>query len=260
MRPVFIIGGSRMVSKSLKNIIRKYSTIDFVPEMFMICPRWLYKDFMTNASGHMDQRDHTYNINAMFDLIYSKKLYGNFWTSVHELDRTQLEKLIKQNGDNIKGVFKSIIELHAIVKSNTTPGVKFPVHYSQAERLLEWFPDAKIIHVTRAPRSIYVSQSNDHTSSSYSYINNGWIRFKYITHILIQSLWTAHVHKKLSSNKNYYLFKYESFLNKPQACMNDLSDFFYKSNMIRIWLIQRFIVIRHLMKSGVQTGAYKSHR
>lgn len=225
MQPVFIIGGSRTGSELLKNIIRKYSAIDFVPEMFMMCPGWLHKDFVANASSLMDKRDHTYDINGVLDLIYSKKLYGYFWTTVDELDRSQLEKLVKLNGNTLKGIFESIIELHAIVKSKTIPGAKFPVHYSKAEVLLKWFPDAKIIHTTRDPRAIYVSQSNKYTNSSCSYVKNGWIRLKHFVHIVIQTLWTAHVHKNLSNNKNYYLFKYEDFLNKPQSCMKSLCDF-----------------------------------
>ena len=225
MKPVFIVGGSRTGSELLKNIIRKYSVIDFAPEMFMICPGWLHKDFVANASNLMDKRDKTYDINGVLDLIYSKNLYGYFWTTIHELDRSQLEKLIKQNGSTLKGIFESILVLHAIEKSKTIPGAKFPVHYSQAERLLEWFPDARIIHTTRDPRAIYVSQSNKYTKLSYSYVKNGWIRFKHFVHIVIQTLWTAQIHKNLSNNKNYYLFKYEDFLNKPHSCMKSLCDF-----------------------------------
>lgn len=225
MQPVFIIGGSRTGSELLKNIIRKYSAIDLAPEMFMMCPGWLHKDFVANASKILNKRDHTYDINGVLDLIYSEKLYGYFWSTVHELDRGQLKKLINKNGNTLKGVFQSIIELHAIEKSKTIPGAKFPVHYSMAERLLQWFPDARIIHTTRDPRAIYVSQSKKYTNESYSYIKNGWLRFIHFVHIVIQTLWTAHVHKKLSSNKNYYLFKYEDFLNKPQSSMKGLCVF-----------------------------------
>jgi len=234
MKPVFIVGGSRTGSELLKNIVRKYSDVDFVPEMFMICPRWLHKDFMVNASGLMNQSDHTYDINGVLDLIYSKKLYGYFWTVVHELDRSQLEKLIYKNGNTLKGIFESILELHAFVKSKSIPGAKFPVHYSESEQLLEWFPDARIIHTIRDPRAIYVSQSNKYTSKSYSYVKNGWVRFKHFVHIVIQTLWTSRVHSHLSGKENYYLFKYEDFLNDPEKCMISLCEFLqieYISNM-----------------------------
>src|SRR5690606_31300384 len=36
-------------------------------------------------------------------------------------------------------------------------GAKFPVHYSYGEQLLRYFPDCKIVYLTRDPRDIYCS-------------------------------------------------------------------------------------------------------
>ena len=225
MKPVFIVGGSRTGSELLKNILRKYSKIDFSPEMFILCPRWLHKDFVTSANKFFNKNDQTYDVSGVLDLIYSNKLYGYFWTTVDGLDRKKLEKLINKNGNTLKGIFESIIKLNALKNSKEIPGAKFPVHFSQSEQLLEWFPDARIIHTIRDPRAIYVSQSNKYTNLSYSRLKNSWIKFKHFVHILIQTLWTAHIHNKLSSNTNYYLFKYEDFLNNPEVCMMNLCKF-----------------------------------
>lgn len=222
MKPVFIIGGSRTGSELLKNIVCKYTEINFTPEMFMMCPRWLHKDFVSSARDYMKKDGSTYEIDTVLDLIYSGELYGYFWTTIHEIDRGELKDLIVKKGSTLKSIFESLIELDAKVKSKKICGAKFPTHYSHTETLLKWFPDCKIIHTIRDPRAIYISQSNKYTSPSYSYARNNWVRFKHFTHIMIQTLWTARVHKKLCNNENYYLFKYESFLENPQKCMQDL--------------------------------------
>lgn len=234
MKPVFIIGGSRTGSELLKNIIRKYTEIDFVPEMFMLSPGWLHKDFKTSAEALLDKNSQLYDVQATLDLIYSGDLYGFFWTRVEELDRSELQKKIDENGSTLYGIFKSILQVHAKVKNKSVPGAKFPVHYSRAHMLKEWFPECKIIHTTRDPRAIYVSQSNKYTKSSNSYLSNVWIKFKHFTHIVIQSLWTAKIHNEMKGSHSYYLFKYEDFLSDPVNCMKNLSSFLeveYRSEM-----------------------------
>lgn len=50
---------------------------------------------------------------------------------------------------------------HAIIRSSSPGrgrvGAKFPVHYSYGEQLLRYFPECKIVYLTRDPRDIYCS-------------------------------------------------------------------------------------------------------
>lgn len=224
-KPVFIIGGSRTGSELLKNIIRKYSNINFVPEMFLLCPRWLHKDFKATANKALIKNTDKYDIDMLLDVIFSKTAYGYLWTTVDEFDRAELKKYFERNNNDLRGIFLSIMEYHSIMKNKTRLGAKFPVHYSYAETLKHWFPDCVIIHTVRDPRAIYVSQSNKYIRKSNNIIGQTIIRIVHFSHIVIQTLWTSKIHNRLSIYNNYYLFRYEDFLSAPEKSMSSLCDF-----------------------------------
>ncbi len=97
----------------------------------------------------------------------------------------------------LQGVFAALLKVHAAANHKSIPGAKFPVHYSYAERLIEWFPDCRIIHTVRDPRAVYASQATKHTKDERSMSKVLWKRLQRFVHINIQSWWTTRVHERM---------------------------------------------------------------
>ena len=225
-RPVFIIGGSRTGSEMLKTMLSKSEDLDFVDELFLLCPAWLHTDLRRNVRRHVGKLDQIGAIDRLIDLVFSKKPYGWFWTVVDEkLDRESLRNEMLGKPVNMRSLFLAIMVVHACRRGRSCIGAKFPLHYSYADKLIDWFPNCRLIHTTRFPKAVYASQAAKYTKKSQSYSKKMYFRFKQFVHINIQTAWTARVHNRYLSMPNYLLVRYEDVVQEPETQLRVICEF-----------------------------------
>lgn len=225
-RPIFIIGGSRTGSEMLKTMLSASPEIDFVDELFLYCPRWLHKDLATNIAEHVGSLESSDALDRLLDLFYSGIPYGWFWSVVErELDRAALRDQLAGSALNHRSILASIMAVHARMRNKSRLGAKFPMHYSDTDRLLAWFPNCHLIHTTREPKDVYASQAAKYISDDQNRISRNFSRFKQFVHINIQTTWTAHLHKRLRTLPNYRLVRYEDIVLSPEKTTRDLCAF-----------------------------------
>lgn len=224
--PVFIIGGSRTGSEMLKTMLSASPDLDFVDELFLYCPRWLHKDLATNIREHVGSLEREGASKELVDLLYSGTPYGWFWDNVHrQLDRKKFEQVLADSGLTMRELFIAIMCVHATMNGKNGHGAKFPLHYSSTGKLLEWFPNCKIIHTTRNPKAVYASQSAKYLKDRQSDLSRAYLRFQHFVHINIQTSWTALIHKRFSGLENYRLIRYEDTVRNPREQLRDLCEF-----------------------------------
>lgn len=224
--PVFIIGGSRTGSEMLKTMLSASPDLDFVDELFLYCPGWLHKDLATNISEHVGSLEREGSRKALVDLLYSGIPYGWFWDNVDEqLDREKFERVLADSGLSMRELFAAIMHVHAAKNAKNGHGAKFPLHYSSAGKLLDWFPNCKIIHTTRNPKAVYASQSAKYLEEQQSGMSRAYLRFQHFVHINIQTSWTALIHKRFASLANYRLVRYEDTVRNPREQLLGLCEF-----------------------------------
>jgi len=225
-RPVFIIGGSRTGSEMLKTMLSKSEDLDFVDELFLLCPFWLHTDFRTNLRRHVGKLDQAGAIDRLIDLVFSKRPYGWFWTVVDEkLDRESLRSELLGKPISLRSLFLAIMIVHARRRGRSCIGAKFPLHYSYADRLIQWFPDCRLIHTIRFPKAVYASQAAKYTKNCQSHSEKMYLRFKQFVHINIQTAWTARIHDRYCSMSNYFLVRYEDVVQEPEAQLRAICQF-----------------------------------
>lgn len=225
-RPVFIVGGSRTGSEMLKTMLSASDEIDFVDELFLLCPRWLHKDLMTNIREHVGRLEMQESPDKLLEFLYSGIPYGWFWSVVEQqLDVDQLRARLTDTGLDDRVLFESIMAVHARMRNKTGIGAKFPVHYSHTGKLLEWFPDCRLIHTTRNPKDVYASQAAKHSSTEQSRFERSFSRLQQFVHINIQTAWTARVHKQLRKIPNYRLVRYEDLVSRPEETSRMICEF-----------------------------------
>lgn len=224
--PVFIVGGSRTGSEMLKTMLSASPALDFVDEMFLHCPRWLHQDLASNLQARFGSLDSSTPTDELIDFLYSGKPYGWFWSNTMlEIDKGQFENELMGVERNMRGLFLAIMRAHSKHNGKQGLGAKFPLHYSCVGKLLEWFPECRIIHTTRNPQAVYASQSAKYISKDESTLSKTWTRFQHFVHINIQTSWTAKVHRSLAGSKNYMLVRYEDIVLNPKTELESICNF-----------------------------------
>ena len=225
-RPVFIIGGSRTGSEMLKTMLSESNVLDFVDELFLLCPTWLHTDLRTNIRKHVGTLDQPGAIDSLIDLLFSKKLYGWFWSVADKkLDRDALRDEMLGKSLDMRTMFLAIMVVHARGQGKSCIGAKFPLHYSYADKLIEWFPNCRLIHTTRFPKAVYASQAAKYLKNDQTYAEKMYLRFKQFAHINIQTTWTARLHERFRSMPNYLLVRYEDVVRDSEAQLRAICQF-----------------------------------
>jgi hypothetical protein len=224
--PVFIIGGSRTGSEMLKTMLCESPEQDFVDELFLLCPAWLHPDLASGLERHVGDLTADGALDRLVAFLYSGKPYGWFWEHAEEqLDSDLLRKRLQERPLSLRNLFDAVMRTHADMRGKTRLGAKFPTHYSYTDRLLEWYPDCRLLHTTREPKAVYASQSAKHTSADDPAWDRAAMRFKQFVHINLQVSWTGHWHRRLAGRENYRLVRYEDIVGNPEASLRGICAF-----------------------------------
>ena len=85
--------------------------------------------------------------------------------------------------------------------------MKFPVYVNYVPQLLQWYPQCKIIHITRDPRATAMSRTNDPGGTQIrirKYPNLAYfIKKIMVMFVVIQYIWTSKLHCKYKDLNNY---------------------------------------------------------
>lgn len=225
-KPVFIIGGARTGSEMLKSMLSASEELDFVDELFLICPPWLHRDLESNIRKHVGSLSAPDALDRLMELLYSGIPTGWFWSVVHEkLDKDLLRKELAAGPLNMRSILRAIMIVHAHGNKKRGFGAKFPMHYSHTDKLLEWFPDCRLLHTTRHPKATYASQGAKYIRKGAGPLSRGFTRFQHFVHINIQITWTARLHEKLKHLPNYRLVRYEDVVLNAEAELKSICEF-----------------------------------
>jgi len=236
--PIFIVGLPRSGSTLWAKIIERNENILRFREMFFLRP-W-GKDFRYFYRKKVGDLSVENNISKMITLIFSDEktfgIDGTFWEDMGKFNddklKEKIHKKILESDKSLENIFKIIIEETTKFKGYDRCFVKFPVYFNYISKLLEWYPQCKIIHITRDPRAIAISKTNDPGGTQklikkYSQINHisYFIKKIMIVFVIFQYNWESKVHIKCKKFKNYALFRYEDLLLNPEKTIRELCEF-----------------------------------
>jgi hypothetical protein len=236
--PVFIVGPHRSGSTVWHNLIA------MCPDILRLTdPRFLgrqgqldFSYFLRSQVRGLPTED---DVRTMVDLCFSRKhfsgLEGALWRfeGITVVDDPRFREAV------VDGVCRSDRSLAAIARviiSEITrfsgyerACVKFPVDVTRMPVLLDWFPGCKIVHITRDPRGIAASKSNDPSGTAVRVAEHprlAWvIRRSALMMVIKQYRAAARLHLELQRLPNYRLFRYEDLLASPEAVVRNLCEF-----------------------------------
>lgn len=235
--PIFIIGLPRSGSTLWLNVIDKHCDVASFNEMHYLSP-W-HRDFrhVLRTAGDLS---HDANVHLLVDLIFAEPLtrglrHGRyFWRSIQKLRGSGLpdalvERILSSENRRIGDVFRMLIEEATRLRGGARAAVKFPVHPVYTDLLIDWWPEARLVHISRDPRSLAASKANDPGGTVRLTSRHPWMRgiLPYLGMSLatFQYIWTSRVHTRMRNHPNYGLFLYEELLSRPEATVKRLCDF-----------------------------------
>jgi hypothetical protein len=179
------------------------------------------------------------NVDKMVELCFAKEnvpgLDSVFWKFVNieaaenpELKR-EISRRIKKSDRSLGAIARILIEEITRFSGCKRACVKFPVDVGHVPELLAWFPDCKIIHITRDPRALAMSKSNDPSGTALKVMEHprlAWfIRKAALWRVVMQYRLTSRVHSQFKDLSNYRLFRYEDLLADTERILKQLCDF-----------------------------------
>jgi hypothetical protein len=236
--PIFIIGPHRAGSTLWHNLISMCPGVIRLTD-----PRFLgrrgqrdFRFFLDTQARNLTTPE---DINTLVELCFSKKnipgLEGAFWrfegiTAVddHEL-RKQVARQIMDSDRSLGAIAKILVEAITRFSGCDRACVKFPVDIGHIPELIKWFPECKIVHITRDPRALAMSKSNDPSGTAIKVLEHprfAWlIRKLAVLSTIAQYRLSAKMHLQLECLNNYRLFRYEDLLADPERVLRELCDF-----------------------------------
>ena len=105
-------------------------------------------------------------VRKIVDMIYSgeyERLAGwrrpsPYWYWLKDsVTREEMERRLLAAERTERGMFEAFLRVYADFSGKPVMGEKTPTHLNYVDTLIEWFPGAKVIHMLRDPRAVYVS-------------------------------------------------------------------------------------------------------
>lgn len=234
--PIFIVGLPRSGSTLWLNIFEQNHKTCRIGEMLFLTPwRKDFRYFLRKKVGNLANRK---NVEKLIELIFSRKLVpgitASFWyNDIGKVVNPNLKKIIQmrilESERSLESIFKILIEEISAFKGYNRCCVKFPVYVNHVPELLKWYPQCKIVHITRDPRAMAISRANDPEGTQIKIKKHprlGFIiRNTMIFFVIVQYIWTSKLHCKYKTIHNYALFKYEDLLAEPERLIKELCEF-----------------------------------
>lgn len=236
--PIFIVGPHRSGSTFWHNLIV------ICPGIFRLTdPRFLsrpgQRDFRFFLNTQARDLSADEDVEKMVELCFSKKripgLEGAFWrfegikaTENPELKR-EVSRQIKASDRTLGAIARILLEQITRFSGYKRACVKFPVDVGHIPELIEWFPNCKIVHITRDPRALAMSKSNDPSGTAIKVVEHphfAWVIKKFaVWSSIVQYRLSAKLHLRFKELSNYRLFRYEDLLAEPERVLRELCEF-----------------------------------
>jgi hypothetical protein len=238
---IFVVGVPRSGTTMMRTILDTSDRIAIAREnhyMGHVFGRRGARHFFRKAGTDLTSDD---TIRKIVDMIYSgeyERLAGwrppspHWYWLLDNMDRQDLENRLLAAERTERGMFRAFISAYADKKGKPIWGEKTPTHLNFADELLEWFPDAKIVHMLRDPRAIYVSdryRRQNRDRWPYTWMDKVPLLLEAYLLVLTVVTWRSalrlHAGLKNRHPDNYRLVRFEDVVVEPDRVLPEIFGF-----------------------------------
>jgi hypothetical protein len=248
---IFIVGLSRSGTTLMRNILNQSDWIAISRENHFL-GHLVGAEGMRQKFRKFGDLSNDENVHKLVDHLYSGGSERSSWfrrASSHwrwitrRINRQDFTQKLLETDRSERAFFILLMQLFAEKKGKPIMGEKTPAHFRYVETLLNWFPEAKIIHMMRDPRGIFVSEWRRRQKEAQSFPYQQLKRLPFLMKlvILLQTTITwREGARRCRENQgkysvNYYTQHFENLVSDPERQVKEMCDFIgvpFQSSML----------------------------
>lgn len=230
-QPVFIIGTGRTGSKIYLHALRQSRSLHVSHEMKVLRP--FQPDLASLLPGYLPLDDGD-SVREFANELFNGQLKGRFYQEQSNDARGKfveetVSRLPSHGCPDLPQVVETLLRIDARLHEKERFGAKFPVHLRYVSKLEEWFPSAKLVHLTRDPRAATAShlKAQAERVSELSPVKVPNAVSKPL--LLVQKAYDYHLaarlHRRKEGEDHYDLFRFEDLIRRPEETLRRLCGF-----------------------------------
>ncbi|HEX6034807.1 MAG TPA: sulfotransferase [Anaerolineales bacterium] len=238
---IFIVGLSRSGTTLMRNILNQSEWIAISRENHFL-GHLVGAEGMRQKFRKFGDLSNNENVHKLVDHLYSGGSERSSWfrrASSHwrwitrRVDRQDFTQKLLETDRSERAFFILLMQLFAEKKGKPIMGEKTPAHFRYVETLLNWFPEAKIIHMMRDPRGIFVSEwrrrQKEAQSFPYQQLKRLPILMKLVILLQTTITWREGARRCQENQKkyplNYYTQRFEDLVSEPERQVQEMCAF-----------------------------------
>jgi hypothetical protein len=180
-------------------------------------------------------------VRRVVDMIYSgeyERLAGwrkpsPYWYwLIESVPREDVERRLLAAERSERGMFRTFLRIYADAMGRAVMGEKTPTHLNHVDTLLEWYPGARVMHMLRDPRAVYVSDRYRRQKRGrwpYTWLDKVPLLLEAYLLVLTVVAWrrATRLHPRLAAAypEQYRLFRFEDVVQHPHEYLPKVFEF-----------------------------------
>lgn len=237
---IFVVGVARSGTTLMRNLLGASERIAIAREshfMGHIFGRRGARHFFRRAGDLANDE----SVKRIVEMLYSGEYQRHsswravspYWLwLVETVERHELERRLLAAERSERGLMATFMRLYADNEHKPVMGEKTPTHLAYTDELLEWFPDARIVHMLRDPRGVYVSDRYRRKTKGrkpYTWLAKVPLLLESYLLVLTVVSWRRalrwHVGFQERHAERYKLIRFEDLVRQPNDVLPDLYRF-----------------------------------
>jgi hypothetical protein len=238
---VFIVGVSRSGTTLMRRVLDSHSRMAIATENHYLGHLLPWEGARAYFRRVGDLRDDA-AVRRLVDLVYSGEYQRRsrlrevspFWRwLMRSVPQADLEARLLAAERTERGIFTALLRTYADRRGKAVMGEKTPAHLAWIDTLLEWYPGARVVHMMRDPRGVFVSEVRRRTEYPESVPYRWLVRVPRLLRafVLLEVTWAwssavaRHRRAARRHASSYRLVRFEDLVSAPDATLEALCAF-----------------------------------
>ena len=239
---IFIVGVSRSGTTLMRQVLGSHARIAIAGENHYLGHLLPWEGARHTFRRAGDLRDDD-AIRRLAGIMYSNEFLAGsrlresspFWRWLaKKVPREEMEARLLAAERSERGVFTAVMRAYADkTGGKAIMGEKTPAHIGWVETLFDWYPDARVIHMVRDPRGVFVSElrrrSRHAVTMPYRWLVRVPVLMRAFILLEVTWAWAAAVsrHRTLTRRfpDRYRIVRFEDLVRTPEATIGEVCAF-----------------------------------
>ncbi|RPI84973.1 MAG: sulfotransferase [Chloroflexi bacterium] len=239
--PIFIVGVSRSGTTLMRNILNESDQIGISRENHFL-GHLLGSEGMRYKFQQFGDLSVDENVHKLVDFIYSgeiekssklRRISAHWRWILRRIDRDVFLQKVLDSDRSERALFTIMMECFAERKGKQIIGEKTPAHIRYVPTLMDWYPNARVIHMIRDPRAVFVSEYNRRLKEAQSVPFKQLKKIPYLLKLYLLAQTTVTWAESINlyhqySEKypgRYYALKFEDLVREPEKNISNLCNY-----------------------------------